>query len=439
NAVKIWTIPDTEITLVLIEKGHDTGQYKFTPQTVARMAEFYEKVKHLPYQSGASVGWYETLNYSPVGLRNVIPYKWMLNLPAWMMTRVLDQPFWRWIGLILTLAAALALIRIIDGVGRHLARSWAESSLRRRWLLVLKPFGLLCILPLLVLVFAYMLGFSGSVYRAGMLLLWTCFYLALTWAVWCGGNAVAETIIASSHLRHRAIDGQLIRLSERILVIIAAVAILVDGAYRIGLPAYSVFAGLGVSGIAVALAARESLANLFGSLIIMFEKPFRIGHWIRVDDIEGTVEDVGFRSTRIRTFYNSLVTIPSSKLVGATVDNLGLREFRRVKTILQVTYDTPAAKIDEFVEGIKSIIRNHEYTRKDYFHVVFNDFGEHSLDILVYFFLGVPDWSSELVERQRIFIEIIKLAETSGIRFAFPTQTVHVESMSGQSRRLDIT
>jgi len=217
-------------------------------------------------------------------------------------------------------------------------------------------------------------------------------------------------------------------------VIIAVVAILINGANRIGLPAYSVFAGLGVSGVAVALAARESLANLLGSLIIMFEKPFSIGHWIRVGDIEGTVEDVGFRSTRIRTFYNSLVSIPSSKLIEATVDNLGLREFRRIKTVIQITYDTPPGKVEDFVEGIKSIIESHEHTRKDYFHVVFHDFGASSLNILVYFFLKVPDWSAELVERQRIFIEIMKLAENLGIRFAFPTQTLHLETMPAQNR-----
>ncbi|MGR9037269.1 MAG: mechanosensitive ion channel family protein [Gammaproteobacteria bacterium] len=425
---KFWTIPDTEIAIGLVKEGPNAGQYQFTPETVARMTEFYAKVKQVPYNPGASAGWYDTFNYGPAGLVNIIPYRWMINFPPWLKTLLLDQPLWRWIGLGIVLFAAYLLIRLISKTSRQLIRLNSHSTLRIRWALMMRPIGLLILLPILVFIFAYILGFSGTVYRVGMIALWTGFYLVLTWVAWDGGNAVAETIIASKRLQHRTIDSQLIRLGERILVITAIVAILIEGASRIGLPAYSIFAGLGVSGIAVALAARESLANLLGSLIIMFEKPFRIGHIIRVDNIEGEVEDIGFRSTRIRTFYNSLVSIPSSKLIEATVDNLGLREFRRVKTVLQITYGTPAAKVEEFVEGIKTIIKDNEHTRKDYFHVVFHDFGASSLDILVYFFFKVPDWSVELIERQRILIEIMKLAEKIGISFAFPTQTLHIES-----------
>ncbi len=206
-------------------------------------------------------------------------------------------------------------------------------------------------------------------------------------------------------------------------------AILVEGANQLGLPSYSIFAGLGISGLAVALAAREALANLLGSLVIMFEKPFRVGDWIRVGDDEGHVESVGFRSTRIRTFYDSLISLPSSKLIEATVDNLGAREYRRVKTTLAVTYDTPPQKVQSFVDGIKEIIRNHPKTQKDKFHIVFNDFGSYSLDILIYFFLKVPDWSTELVEREGIFLQIIQLAEDLEVKFAFPTETVHIDSL----------
>ena len=112
------------------------------------------------------------------------------------------------------------------------------------------------------------------------------------------------------------------------------------------------------------------------------------------------------------------------------VDNMGMRKLRRVRTVLQVTYDTPVGRLEEFVEGIAQSILAHPDTRKDYFHVVFNDFGAHSLDILVYFFLKVPDWGTELVERQRIFADIIRLAERLDVTFAFPTRTLHVDTLS---------
>ncbi|MGR8981605.1 MAG: mechanosensitive ion channel family protein [Gammaproteobacteria bacterium] len=219
--------------------------------------------------------------------------------------------------------------------------------------------------PVAALILAEVLRISGVVYEVATRSLWTLFFLALTWLVWAVGGAVAESVIALEKLRDSSIDSQLIRLMLRLLTTIAAVAILITGADRIGLPAYSVLAGLGVGGLAVALAAQQTLANLLGSLIIMFEKPFAIGHWIKANDIEGTVEVVGFRSTRIRTFYNSLVTIPSSQLVNSTIDNMELRDYRQVKTVLNLTYDTPAGKIEAFVEGVRHILLSHPDTRKD--------------------------------------------------------------------------
>ena len=160
----------------------------------------------------------------------------------------------------------------------------------------------------------------------------------------------------------------------------------------------------------------------------MFEKPFRIGHWIKVGEAEGTVEDVGFRSTRIRTFYNSLISIPNNEVVNAVVDNLGRRTMRRQMFFLQVAYDTSREKIEEFVETIEQHIQEHPRTDKENLHIRFNGFGESGLDILLYFFLRVPDYFTELKEREQILLWIIDLAKEIGVGFAFPTRTLHLES-----------
>jgi MscS family membrane protein len=254
--------------------------------------------------------------------------------------------------------------------------------------------------------------------------LWTLFFLALTWLVWVAGGVVAESVIAVERLRTSSIDSQLIRLMLRLLTIMVAIAILVTGADRIGLPAYSVLAGLGVGGLAVALAAQQTLANLLGSLIIMFEKPFAIGHSIKLKDYEGTVESVGFRSTRIRTPYNSLVTIPSSQLVNSPIDNMELRQYRQIKTFLNLTPDTPLGEINGFLEGIKHILLTHPDTRKDNIQAVLYDISPNSLDIMLNFFVQVPDRAAELNERQQVLMDILLLAEAKGIRFATPQQTV---------------
>ena len=146
--------------------------------------------------------------------------------------------------------------------------------------------------------------------------------LTAAWLCILGMVILGDFLVASEHLKRSSLDGQLIRLAARLIGVIGAIVFLIIGADELGFPAYSVVAGLGVGGLAVALAARDSLANLLGSLLIMFEKPFRVGHYIKVGGSEGTVEDVGFRSTRIRTPENSLLSIPNNTVVNTTVENL---------------------------------------------------------------------------------------------------------------------
>jgi len=189
----------------------------------------------------------------------------------------------------------------------------------------------------------------------------------------------------------------------------------------------SILTGLGIGGFAFALAAKDTIGNVFGSLTVLLDRPFRIGDWVLIDGkIEGTVEEVGLRSTRIRTFYDSQITVPNGQLTNVHIDNYGQRTYRRFSTKLGLQYDTPPEKIEAFCEAIRQIILAHKWTRKDYFHVYFNGMGASSLDILVYVFWRVPDWSKELAEKHRLLLDILRVGNELGVNFAFPTQTLHV-------------
>ncbi len=231
------------------------------------------------------------------------------------------------------------------------------------------------------------------------------------------------------------LDDQLVPLIRKTLrffvIFMGIIIILQNNGYNVA----SLIAGLGIGGLAVALAARDTLANFFGSVTIFVDKPFRIGDWIKVGDVEGTVEEVGFRSTRVRTFYNSLVSVPNSNVANTDIDNLGLREYRRLKTVLNLTYSTSPEQLEAFVEGIKAIVKSNNHFRQDFYEVHFNSFGAHSLDVLVYVFFKVPDWSTELQQRHNFLLEVLRLAKEVGVEFAFPTQTLHVDSHFQQEPR----
>jgi MscS family membrane protein len=224
------------------------------------------------------------------------------------------------------------------------------------------------------------------------------------------------------------LDDQLVPMIRKALkmfvVIIGVLAILVN----LNIDILPLLTGLSIGGLAFALAAQDTLKNFFGSVMIFMDKPFQIGDWITSGDIDGTVEEVGFRATRVRTFRNSLTYVPNGKIADSTVDNHGLRNYRRFYTQISIMYSTPSDIVNLFVEGLRAIVLKHPHTLKENYHVYLNDMAASSLNVMFYIFFKVPTWGEELRCRHEVLIEIIRLAESLGVNFAFPTTTLHMET-----------
>ncbi len=251
------------------------------------------------------------------------------------------------------------------------------------------------------------------------------FFIALFFGIYAFINILAQHFEKLAGKTDNKFDDVLVPMLAKASKVLLWAIFLVYLANTFNIDVTSVVAGLGIGGLAFAFAAKDTLANLFGSVMIILDKPFEIGDYIIVEDKEGSVEEVGFRSTRVRTFYDSVVTIPNSVLSNKYIDNLGKRRYRRFKGTFGIEYGTPTDKIESFVEGIREIIRSHPKTRKDNFNIYFNGLGSSSLDILIYMFWEVRDWTEELEEKQKFLIDVMKLAEKMDVSFAFPTQTLH--------------
>lgn len=186
-------------------------------------------------------------------------------------------------------------------------------------------------------------------------------------------------------------------------------------------------ASLGIGGLAVALAARDSIANFFGTFTILFDKPFQVGERIVIDQYDGVVESVGFRSTRVRTLTGHLVSIPNEKVVNSTLENIGRRPHIRWLTNLTITYDTPPEKVEKAVQIILETLENHEGMHEDFPpRACFNGFNDWSLNILVVAWYHPPDYWAYNAWLQKTCLEIMRRFEAEGIEFAFPTRTVYV-------------
>ena len=226
------------------------------------------------------------------------------------------------------------------------------------------------------------------------------------------------------------VDDQLIPFAieiGKVLIVIFGVLILLSNVFSVDVTALA--AGLGVGGVAVALASKESLENLLGSFTIFLDKPFQVGDIITIGNITGKVEKVGFRSTRVRTFDKSVVTVPNKNLVIAELDNLGVRPVRRVKINIGLTYSTTVDQIKEIVNDIQKLIDDHEQTNQDG-KVRFLNFGASSLDVMVLYFVNSPDWDILVDTQQEINFKIIEIVKKHGSDFAFPTTSVYLENQN---------
>jgi MscS family membrane protein len=213
----------------------------------------------------------------------------------------------------------------------------------------------------------------------------------------------------------------LLRRTLKLLVIVVGFVVVVS---RLTGDVWHVLAGLSIGSLAIGFAAKDSIENLFGTFTVLMDGPFKIGDTVRVGDIEGNVEEVGFRSTRIRTPEDSLITVPNSRFISSHVDNLGQRRSRRIRMVFGLTYDTPPEKIEAFCEGIRELIRVHPHTANLNYHVWLSGFGASTLDVEMICTVALADHATYLRERHRLFLDVMRLAQRLHVSFAFPTQTV---------------
>ncbi len=216
-----------------------------------------------------------------------------------------------------------------------------------------------------------------------------------------------------------------IRKSVRAFIIFLAVIMTIQ---NLGYSISGLLASLGIGGLAVALAAKDTLSNIFGSIMIILDRPFLIGDWIKAGDMEGTVEEIGFRSTKVRTFAKTLITVPNNIIANLSVDNISRMPKRRIKLTIGVTYETSPEQMRRAVEAIRGLLRTHTAIDQDFFLVNFTEFSASSLDILVYCFTRTTVWGEYLDARENVCLQIMDILEAHGMEVAFPSRSIYLRN-----------
>ncbi len=401
---------------IVLERRSD-GEWLFNSETVEALPQIWASVENRVMVEGVTSVPFST------------PGQWLRSkMPESLRQPMIVLEAWQWLGILFfiflgVLADRVLVFTISASAGRILKRLGWELDIETRRASS-RPFGLLAMAG----VWALGVNWLQLPPTIVAVLNTAVKFIAATSFVWAAYKGIDAAVVVGMKKAEKTaskFDDLIVPFLGRIAKIFVVAFGIVFVVGNLGVDIRSLLAGLGLGGLAFALAAKDTVENLFGSLTVLIDKPFNVGDWVNIDGkVDGTVETVGLRSTRIRTFYNSLVTVPNATLIRSNVDNYGARRYRRWKSTLSLTYDTPPEKIEAFCEGIRELMRLHPYTRKDYYHIYANEFGAHSLDVMLYVFFETPDWGTELRERHRLFLDILRLAQKLGVEFAFPTQTI---------------
>ena len=392
------------------------GGWLIDRDTVARLEGYYQQLKDLPNVAG--------LEDKPLSSAELVR--------RWVPDQLEGGGFllegYQWIGLVVLVLLGVLVERVANLFLRPFLRRLSKRSGTIDEELLgnfERPVGAL-VATLVFLALFPALDLEPR-YRE-LLVLAASFVLAVAgvWATYRLVDVLTWFMAQKAAQSDNRFDDMLVPLVRRTLKVLVVIVGVVFVASRITTDLWGVFAGLSIGSLALGFAAKDSVENLFGTFTVLLDNPFKLGDVVQVGDLIGIVEQVGFRSTRVRTFEDALITVPNSRFIASHIENLSQRRRRRVNLTLGLTYDTPPGKLEAFCEGVRELVRRSPITFKDFYHVWFTGYGASSLDVMVLFFVDTTDHATYLREQHRINLDVLRLAERLEVSFAFPTQTIHI-------------
>ena len=426
-----WRIPHTEITIARVEEGPRQGEYLFAAETIHRLREFFSKVRDLPYRPGAVVkkigpagGIYEYYSSSPRGL---IPVRLIESLPSWARSVYSDFAVWQWIGTMLALVTGFLVIALIYVLIRWRTKGRDKAGVWRGLIRLILPLSAVIIVPIVGNIIGENIGMSGLVYDVIEVFTWAILLIFIIWFIMAFGGFVAEVIIASPRIDSRGIHAGLTKIACNIVALAIAAIIVFKGLSELGISLIPLITGLGVGGLAVALAARPTIENLIGGLMILADRPYRVGQRIKAKGNDGIVQQIGLRSTKIRLLSGPQATIPNEEMAKTEIENVTRRQYLKRSTNITITYDTPPEKVEKAVDIIRNILDDHEgKDPKRAPRVYFTEFNPDSLNIsMMYWYHPAKLWKFRAFN-QEVNLKIMQEFIKEGIKFAYPTTTTYL-------------
>jgi MscS family membrane protein len=423
-----WSFPETDLVIARVEKGPRAGEYLFAPNTIERAKEYFELIAGFPAKRKERFASWRTLHIHDHGW--LIPHMLVDGLPASLKLTFLETPIWK-IGL--TLLCAIVGAVIIYGWSRLSSNLAGDDTL---------PGSLKAFLDV-VFIIAILLGIehfvSQQVEPLGRFELvfgaavTVCIYLGSAWAVWIASCLMAELLLLTPAFRDDSMNAQWLRLSARVIGIAGVGFVLAYGIQKMGVPLLGLLAGLGVGGIAVALASQSTIENLIASANLYGDRPLKVGDLFSYGEVLGFVEEIGLRSTRIRGLDRTLISVPNTELAKAAVINFSNRDQMLFRHRLELRYETSSDQLRHFVRATQDYLTRHKSVSTDPLrsrvHVV--AFDASAITVEVFAYIETREWSEFLNLQQELLLQLADLVHAAGTGFAFPSQTIYLTRDAG--------
>lgn len=428
DPIASWTIPNTRITIAKVVEGPRAGEFLFTAETVARLRDFYEDVKHLPYKPGAIVGLYEGYKHRP---GRMVPRSLATALPQWSKTVVLGEAVWQWLGFAIVAVAAFLIICLLVRWGRQWDKRHASAGTTMRFGLPLSMLAGIGIFYACRYAFISVLRLRSGLGEVLSIVLWALIFAGVGWLILLVTGRIADAVNEARRVKEGSIDSQLVRIILRLLSVVILVILFIFAADFFGIPLTPVVASLGVGGLAIALAVRPTLENIIGGLTLFADKPVRIGDFCRFGDNYAAVEQIGLRSTRLRRLDDTLVTVPNADFSQRELINYTQRNQRLYRMTLGLRYETKPEQLRYVIANLREMLLGHPKVSPDWLHVRFHGFGAYSLDIELFAYIRTKQWLEYRAIREDINLRIMDIVKDAGTGFAFPSQTAYLGRDTG--------
>jgi MscS family membrane protein len=411
-----WRIPHTEIVIAKVKEGAHAGEYLFSPDTIEHLPEFFKVVRSLPYKPGSWNGVYAF--YSSIGQHRFIPWKLTESLPSWTKIQVLEQALWRWIVLGSTLLLIMAILVIIS--------RWSRQTSDNR---PLHRYGRRIVMPATISVAAWFLSFlldavniTGQTHVIIATALGGTLFLAAAWAIMLFGHVLAEIIFTTPDIRPRSLDEAIGRLAVRVTTFVVAALVVLYGAEWLGLPVVPLIAGLGVGSLALALAAQPTIENFIAGLTLYADRQVRVGDFCRFGETLGTVEEIGMRSTRIRTLDHTVVSVPNADFSKSRLENYSARKKIWYHPRIRLPYDTSPDQLRYVLIEVRRLLCAHPRVLPEPAYIRFAEFGEHSINLEVFAYINTANYGEFLEIREDLNLRLMDVITSAGTRLAIPAQ-----------------